>query len=159
VSDAIPTEVTVLTDVTVLAIALTDDHPAHEDVYPWLQKMMDGPNVLLVFDSSPLRVQYLMTSTFGVDAVAARNAVQSLVQSPARIVSATETTLLAAYEISAAKNHDVYDSFLVALARAYDADYLLTTDGDFDDLCADEDVTYVNPVPAEKREKLARIDG
>jgi predicted nucleic acid-binding protein len=159
VSDAIPTEVTVLTDVTVLAIALTDDHPAHEDVYPWLQKTMDGPNVLLVFDSSPLRVQYLMTSTFGVDAVAARNAVQSLVQSPARIVSATETTLLGAYEISAAKNHDVYDSFLVALARAYDADYLLTTDGDFDDLCADEDVTYVNPVPAEKREKLALIDG
>ena len=158
-ADSLPTEVTVLTDVNVLAIALTDDHPAHEDVYPWIQNAIDGPNVLLVFDSYPLRAQYLMTSSFGVDAVAARNAIQSLVRSPARIVSASETTLLEAYEISAEKNHDVYDSFIVALTRAYDADYLLTTDGDFDDLCADEEVNYVNPIPPEKRETLAQIDG
>ena len=105
------------------------------------------------------RAQYLMTSHFGVDAVAARNAVQSLVRSPARIVSATETTLLEAYEISAEKNHDVYDSFMLALARAYDAEYLITTDSDFDELCDDEDVTYVNPIPTAKREKLTRIDG
>ncbi|MFC4249729.1 PIN domain-containing protein [Natribaculum luteum] len=70
-----------------------------------------------------------------------------------------ETTLLEAYEIGAEKNHDVYDSFILALARSYDADYLLTTDGDFDDLCNGEDVAYVNPVPAEKREKLTRISG
>lgn len=158
-TDFFPTEVTVLTDVNVLAIALTDDHPAHDDVYPWIQNAIDGPNVLLVFDYYPLRAQYLMTSNFGVDAAAARNAIQSLVRSPARIVTATETTLLEAYEISAEKNHDVYDSFIVALARAYDADYLLTTDSDFDDLCASEDVKYVNPIPAEKREKLTLIDG
>ncbi|GAA1336079.1 hypothetical protein GCM10009647_078610 [Streptomyces sanglieri] len=158
-TDSLPTEVTVLTDVNVLAIALTDDHPAHDDVYPWVQNAIDGPNVLLVFDYYPLRAQYLMTSNFGVDAVDARNAIQSLVRSPARIVSATETTLLEAYEISTEKNHDVYDSFIVALARAYDADYLITTDGDFDDLCDDEDVKYVNPIPTETREKLTLIDG
>ncbi|AXR78807.1 hypothetical protein AArc1_2492 [Natrarchaeobaculum sulfurireducens] len=158
-TDSLPTEVTVLTDVNVLAIALTDDHPAHDDVYPWVQNAIDGPNVLLVFDYYPLRAQYLMTSNFGVDAVDARNAIQSLVRSPARIVSATETTLLEAYEISADKNHDVYDSFILALARAYDADYLITTDGDFDDLCNDEDVKYVNPIPTETREKLTLIDG
>ena len=158
-TDSLPTEVTVLTDVNVLAIALTDDHPAHDDVYPWLQEAIDGPNVLLVFDYYPLRAQYLMTSSFGVDGVAARNAVQSLVRSPARIVSATETTLLEAYEVSAEKNHDVYDSFIVALAREYEADYLITTDDDFDELCDDEAVKYVNPIPAEKREKLTQIDG
>jgi len=158
-ADSLPAEVTVLTDVNVLAIALTDDHPAHEDVYPWIQDAIDGPNVLLVFDYYPLRAQYLMTRNFGVDAVAARNAIQSLVRSPARIVSASETTLLEAYEISAAKNHDVYDSFIVALARAYDADYLITTDSDFDELCDDEDVTYLNPIPTEKRERLTLIDG
>ena len=158
-TESLPTEVTVLTDVNVLAIALTDDHPAHDDVYPWIQNAIDGPNVLLVFDYYPLGAQYLMTNNFGVDAVAARNAIQSLVRSPARIVSATETTLLEAYEVSVEKNHDVYDSFIIALARVYDADYLMTTDGDFDDLCADEDVQYVNPIPAEKREKLTQIDG
>ncbi|WP_254532132.1 type II toxin-antitoxin system VapC family toxin [Natrinema gelatinilyticum] len=158
-TDSLPTEVTILTDVNVLAIGLTDDHPAHDDVYPWIQNVLDGPNVLLVFDYYPLRAQYLMTSNFGVDAVAARNAIQSLVRSPARIVGATETTLLEAYEISAEKNHDVYDSFIITLARTYDADYLITTDSDFDDLCDGEDVKYVNPISTEKREKLTLIDG
>lgn len=158
-TDSLPTEVTVLTDVNVLAIGLTEDHPAHDDVYPWIQNALDGPNVLLVFDYYPLRTQYLMTNNFGVDAVAARNAVQSLVRSPARIVGATETTLLEAYEISAEKGHDVYDSFIVALARAYDADYLITTDDDFDELCDGEDVTYTNPIPTEQREKLSFIQG
>ncbi len=158
-TDSLPTEVTVLTDVNVLAIALTDDHPAHDDVYPWIRDAIDGPNVLLVFDYYPLRAQYLMTSNFGVDAVAARNAVQSLIRSPARIVGATETTLLETYEISADKNHDVYDSFILALAREYEADYLITTDTDFDELCNGEDVTYTNPVPTDKREQLTFIQG
>ncbi|MEF8825470.1 MAG: type II toxin-antitoxin system VapC family toxin [Halapricum sp.] len=157
--DSLPTEVTVLTDVNALAIALTEDHPAYEDVFPWIENALDGPNVLLVFDYYPLRAQYIMTSNFGVDAVAARNAVQSLVRSPARVVSANGTTLLDAYDISAEKQHDVYDSFVLALARAYDGDYLLTTDGDFEDLCVGETVNYVNPIPEDKREKLARIDG
>jgi len=100
-----------------------------------------------------------MTNNFGVDEVTARNAVQSLIRSPARIVSATETTLLEAYEISTDKNHDVYDSFILALAREYNADYLLTTDADFDELCTDEKVTYTNPVPPEKREQLTFIQG
>ncbi|WP_255171161.1 type II toxin-antitoxin system VapC family toxin [Natrononativus amylolyticus] len=157
--DSFPTEVTILTDVNVLAIGLTDNHPAYDDVYPWIQNTLDGPNVLLVFDYYPLRAQYLMTGNFGVNTVDARNAIQSLVRSPARIVSATESTLLEAYDISAEKNHDVYDSFILALARSYDADYLITTDSDFDDLCDGEDVKYVNPIPTEKREKLTLIDG
>ena len=158
-SDSLPTEVTVLTDVNALAIALTEDHPAYEDVFPWIENALDGPNVLLVFDYYPLRAQYIMTNNFGVDAVAARNAVQSLVRSPARIVGANGKTLREAYDISAEKEHDVYDSFVLALARSYDADHLLTTDGDFDDLCVGESVNYVNPIPGDKREKLALIDG
>ena len=158
-TESLPTEVTILTDVNVLAIGLTDDHPAHEDVYPWIQNALDGPNVLLVFDYYPLRAQYLLTSEFGVDDFAARNAIQSLVRSPARIVGATETTLLDAYEISAENDHDVYDSFIVALARNYDADYLITTDDDFDELCDGEYAKFVNPIPTEKRESLTSIDG
>lgn len=157
--ESLPTEVTVLTDVTILAIGLTNDHPAHEDVYPWIENALDGPNALLVFDYYPFRAQYIMTQDFGVEPVDARTAVQSLVQSPARIISATETTLLDAYEISAEKSHDVYDSFILALARSYDADYLLTTDADFDELCSGEDVTYQNPIPEAKRDMLSLIDG
>ncbi|WP_247729843.1 type II toxin-antitoxin system VapC family toxin [Halovivax limisalsi] len=158
-TESLPTEVSILTDVNVLAIGLTEDHPAHGDVYPWIQNALDGPNVLLVFDYYPLRAQYLMTSNFGVADAPARNAVQSLVRSPARIIGATESTLLEAYEISAEQNHDVYDSLIVALARQYEADYLITTDEDFADLCDEEDTRYVSPIPDEKREKLTLIDG
>lgn len=158
-TDELPSEVTILTDVNVLAIGLTDDHPVHDEVYPWIRDALDGPNVLLVPDYYPSRAQYIMTSNFGVSTVEARNAVQSLVQSPARIVGATETTLVDAYEVSSEKNHDVYDSFVLAFARAYDADYVITTDGDFDELCEGEAVRYVNPIPDEKRDELASIEG
>lgn len=157
--NSLPTEVTVLTDVNILAIGLTDDHPAYDDVYPWIEDALDGTNVLLVYDYYPLRAQYIMTQQFSVDPVDARNAVQSLVQSPARIISANDSTVLDAYDISAEKNHDVYDAFLVTLARSYDADYLLTTDTDFDELCETEDVTYQNPIPAEKRDILTVAEG
>jgi hypothetical protein len=53
----------------------------------------------------------------------------------------------------------VYDAFVLALARSFDADSLLTTDTDFDDLCADEAVTYRNPIPADKRDVLTTVDG
>ena len=150
----IPQGVKILTDVNVLAIGLTQDHPGYEDVRPWLTESLDGPNVLLIPDYYPLRAQYIMTSDFGVDRVAARNAVQSLIRSPARIISATDAVLLESYEISAAKGHDVYDSFILALARAQNADYLLTTDTDFDSLCADEAVRYHNPIPSDKLKQI-----
>lgn len=158
-TDELPNEVTVLTDVNVLAIGLTDDHPAHDDVYPWIRDALDGPNVLLIPDYYPLRAQSIMTNNFETSTVAARNAVRSLVRSPARIVGAPESALLEAYDISAEKNHDVYDSFILSLARAHDADYLLTTDTDFDELCDGEAVRYVNPIPEAEREKLALVEG
>lgn len=158
-TDEIPPETTILPDVNVLAIGLTDDHPAFDDVRPWLTEALDGPNVLLVPDYYPLRAQYIMTSEFGVDPAAARTAVQSLVTSPARIVGATATDLLDAYELSAEKSHDVYDSFVLSMARSHDADYLVTTDTDFDALCTDESVTYRNPIPEGKLETLSTVEG
>lgn len=158
-SEAIPNGVKILTDVNVLAIGLTDDHPTHEYVWPWLRDALDGPNVLLVFDYYPFRAQYIMTRQFGVSPADARNAVQSLVQSPARLVGTSETAILDAYEISAEQNHDVYDSFIVALAREHGADYLVTTDTDFEALCADEAVEYTNPVPDDELDVLSLTDG
>jgi len=48
-----------------------------------------------------------------------------------QIISADRETLLNAYEVSTSKNHDVYDSLLVSLARTHEGDVLLTTDTDF----------------------------
>lgn len=157
--DELPQGVKILTDVNILAIGLTENHPAYEDVRPWIAESLDGPNVLLIPDYYPLRAQYIMVEDFDVPEVAARNAIQSLLRSPARIVSATDADILEAYEISASKNHDVYDSFLISLARSQDASYIVTTDTDFETLTEGEQATYRNPIPADKLSRLSSIEG
>jgi predicted nucleic acid-binding protein len=68
-------------------------------------------------------------------------------------------TVLDAYDISAEKNHDVYDCFYVALARSADADRLVTTDRDFEELCEDEPFEYTNPVPDDVLSAFHTVDG
>lgn len=146
----------VLLDINVLAIGLVDDHPGHEYVRPELEAGLTGSFEPLVFDAHPLRVQYLLTADFQVDRVAARNSVQSLLRQPIRIVAASREVLLEAYELSAELNHDVYDCFLLALGLDQEVDCLLTTDTDFERLCADRSLSYLNPVPPAV---LERFDG
>jgi predicted nucleic acid-binding protein len=92
----------------------------------------------------------------GFEPVAARNAISSLLRQPLQFVETDAGTVLDAYDISAAKNHDVYDCFYLALARAVDADVLLTTDRNFESLCTDEPFDYLNPVPGDV---LSEFDG
>lgn len=103
---------------------------------------------MLAFGYLPMRVQWILED-IGFDTVAARNAVSSLLQYPMEFVDADDETARMAYEISAEKNHDVYDCFYLALARQSNADELVTTDRDFERLCEGEDFEYVNPVPDE----------
>ncbi|WP_313694489.1 type II toxin-antitoxin system VapC family toxin [Halorarum halobium] len=135
-----------LADVNTLAIQLVDDHPGHPYVAEELVPALAGEDTLLVFGYLPLRVQWILQD-LGFDTVDARNAVSSMLGYPMEFVDADDDTLLDAYEISAEKNHDVFDCFYLSLAREADADALLTTDRDFEQLCADESVDYLNPVP------------
>ena len=138
-----------LLDVNALAIAMVDDHPGHPYVEKRLRPGFAGDETLLVFDYLPFRVQWVLTSRWGIETVTARNAVSSLLDQPLEIVSASRETMLEAYDISADKNHDVFDSLYVALAREHDADEIVTTDTDFDRLCRNEEFDYCNPVPDE----------
>jgi len=106
-----------LLDVGSLAIGLTDNHPAHRHVRPVLEGGVSGDLDLLVFDYLPLRAQHVMVTEFEVPVVEARNAVQSFLRSPVKVVSASKEALLESYEISAKKNHDVYDCFFVSLEK------------------------------------------
>lgn len=66
-------------------------------------------------------------------------------------------TILDASAVSAERNHDVYDCSYVALARAADADVLVTTDRDLGRLCADEPFEYRNPVPEDVLERFHAV--
>ncbi|WP_117592519.1 type II toxin-antitoxin system VapC family toxin [Haloprofundus halophilus] len=138
----------ILPDLNALAIQLIDDHPGHPYIAEHLVPALTGEETLLMFGYLPLRVQWVLED-IGFETIDARNAVTSLLQYPMESVTVMPDTILTAYEISAEKNHDVYDCFYLALAREADADQLVTTDRDFEDLCVDESFEYVNPVPEE----------
>lgn len=138
----------VLPDLNALSIQLVDDHPGHQYVAEELGPALRKNRTLLMFGYLPLRVQWVLED-LGFPTVEARNAVSSLLQYPMESVEATPETVLEAYEVSSEKNHDVYDCFYIALARAANADRLVTTDRDFADLCTGEPFEYTNPVPDE----------
>ncbi len=137
----------ILLDVNALAIGLTSNHPGHAYIIPFFEECIKGRFDLLVFDYLPFRAQYLMEKKFDVSKIDARNSIQSFLRCPIDIISAKKETLLNSYEISAEKNHDVYDCFYISLARKQNADAILTTDADFERLCKIEDFSYLNPVP------------
>lgn len=138
----------VLVDVNAAAIRLVDDHPGYPYISEALDPALAGEDTLLMFGYLPLRIQWILED-LGFDTVSARNAVSSLLQYPIEFVHVGADTVLSAYDVSASKNHDVYDCFYLALARQADATALVTTDRDFEPLCADEPFEYVNPVPPE----------
>lgn len=136
-----------LLDVAALAVRLVENHPGHPYLAEALADGLAGEDTLLVHGYVPLRAQWVLVSEWGIDRVDARNAVGTFLQQPHETVDADTDVLLDAYESSAAKNHDVYDCFLLALAREHEADAIVTTDTDFETLCANEAVAYHNPVP------------
>lgn len=144
-----------LPDVNAAAIALVDSHPGHRHVLEALRPALRGRDELLVYSYLPLRVEWILTSQWDLDRDAARAGVRSLLDQPLRIVDADAAVLEDAYRIASERTHDVYDSFLLALARAHDADAIVTTDTDFDRLCAGGPVEYRNPVP---EDVLARFE-
>lgn len=146
----------VLPDLNALTIQLIDDHPGHPYVADELVPALNGSETLLVFGYLPLRVQWLLED-LGFETVEARNAVNSLIAYPIEFVDSNEGTVREAYEISAAKNHDLYDCFYIALARQAEADRLVTTDRDFETLCKDEPFDYINPVPESVLEEFHSV--
>ncbi|MFB6362100.1 MAG: type II toxin-antitoxin system VapC family toxin [Halobacteriales archaeon] len=147
----------VLADLNAMAIRLVEDHPGYRYVADALAPALTGEETLLTFGYLPLRVQWLLED-FGFDAVEARNAVSSLLQQPLEFVAVDAETVLDAYAASATKNHDVYDCFYLAVARQAEADAIVTTDRDFEALCADEPFEYCNPVPADVLEEFSSPD-
>ncbi|SFC17723.1 Predicted nucleic acid-binding protein, contains PIN domain [Halobiforma haloterrestris] len=136
----------ILPDLNALAIQLVDDHPGYPYVTEEIASALTGGDTLVVFGYLPLRIQWVLED-LGFESYEARNAVSSFLQYPLEFVDVDDEAVLEAYEISAEKNHDVYDCFYVALARRADVDALVTTDRDFEQLCVDEPFEYVNPVP------------
>ena len=146
----------VLPDLNAAAIRLVDDHPGHPYIADVLDAALAGEETLLLFGYLPLRIQWVLED-LGFDAIDARNAVSSLLAYPHEFVDIDADTIRLSCEVSAEKNHDVFDCFYLALARQADVDVIVTTDRAFASLCRDEAFEYVNPVPDEVLDRFADV--
>ncbi|KYH24875.1 hypothetical protein HAPAU_32520 [Halalkalicoccus paucihalophilus] len=147
-----------LIDVNAFAVSLVESHPGHEYVTSHVHPALTGDNTLLVYSYLPFRAQWVLTTKWGYDRVDARNAVSSFLQHPMAVIDADIDTVLNSYDISSEKNHDVYDSFYISLARTHNTDAILTTDRGFEQLCEGESFEYLNPVPDDVLERFSRIN-
>jgi predicted nucleic acid-binding protein len=148
-----------LVDVNAFAISLVEDHPGFDHISSIIDDGLGGTYEVLIHDYTPLRAQYILTSEWNVPHVPARNAVQSALRQPFQLCPLDRDSNLDAYEISATKNHGVYDSIYVSLARELNVDAILTTDTGFKTLCNDETFDYLNPVPDDVLERFYTING
>jgi len=146
----------ILPDLNALSIQLVDDHPGHPYIADELVPALGGTGTLCLFGYLPLRVQWVLED-LGFETVVARNAISSLLEYPIEFVDSDSQTVLDAYEISAEKNHDVYDCFYIALARQAEVDRIVTTDRDFEHLCENELFEYTNPVPQSVLEEFHTV--
>jgi hypothetical protein len=147
----------VLPDLNALSIQLIDDHPGHPYVADKLVPVLRGTGTLCLFGYLPIRAQWLLED-LGFETVEARNAISSLLAYPIEFADSDGQTVLDAYEISAQKNHDVYDCYYIALARQAEVDRIVTTDRDFEQLCEDEPFEYANPVPDSVLERFHTVN-
>jgi predicted nucleic acid-binding protein len=143
-------------DVNVLAIFLSKGHPGFEYISPILESGLRGAYRPVLMDILPVRAYWIMTQPWGLPKPACAAAIRHFVQAYdiPQYVGLHRESILEAFKLAKELNHDVSDCMYLALALQEKATSIITTDTDFEKLCAQVGLNYVNPVP---RETLKRF--
>jgi predicted nucleic acid-binding protein len=138
-------------DVNVLAIFLSNGHPGFEYVLPLVEAGLRGAYMPVLMDVLPVRAYWIMTHPWGLPKPACAAAIQHFVQAydVPRYASLHRETILEAFKLAKDLNQDVSDCMYLALALQEGASSILTTDTNFEKLCSQVGIRYVNPVPKE----------
>lgn len=145
-------------DVNVLAIFLANGHPGFEYISPVVEAGLRGAYTPILMDILPVRAYWIMTHLWGLPKAACASAIQHFVQSYdiPKYTALQRETIIDAFKLSKDLNHDVSDCMYLSLALQEGASNIVTTDTDFEKLCSQVGLRYVNPVP---REVLKRFSG
>ena len=138
-------------DVNVLAIFLTSGHPGFSYVSPLVEAGLRGAYTPVLMDILPVRAYWIMTHPWGLPKAACAVAIEHFVQAydMPKYASLHRETILEAFKLSKDLNHDVSDCMYLALALQEGASSIVTTDTDFEKLCSQIGISYLNPVPKE----------
>ena len=138
-------------DVNVLAVFLVKDHPGNEYVSPVVEEGLRGAFIPLVMDILPIRAYWIMTKKWECPEKESAEAVEYFVKAydRPRYPCLRRETLLESFRLAKKLRHDVFDCIYLAFALQEDAKAIVTTDTDFEQLCKQTGLEYVNPVPKE----------
>ena len=136
-------------DVNILAIFLVEDHPGNPYVSPVLEEGLRGAYIPLVMDILPIRAYWVMTNKWGCSKQGSAEAVKHFIEAYDRpeYFCLHKQTIGRSFELAWELRHDVYDCVYIAAATQENASAIITTDTDFEKLCRQTNLEYINPVP------------
>jgi predicted nucleic acid-binding protein len=137
-------------DVNVLAIFLVEDHPGNNYVAPIIEQGLRGAYVPLILDILPIRAYWIMTNKWGCPKEESVKAIMYFLKeySMPEYFSLKKETIERSFLLSKKLKHDVFDCIYIAAAQQEKASAIITTDTDFEKLCKQTGIKYINPVPA-----------
>ncbi len=138
-------------DVNTVAVFLVNDHPGNKSVSSIIEAGLKGAYVPILLDIIPVRAYWIMTKRWGCPEEESRKAIIHFVKEYDRlhIESLQKETIVESFKLAEMLNHDVFDCIYLAFALQEKAQGIITTDTDFERLCRQTELEYINPVPKE----------
>jgi len=144
-------------DINVMAIYLVENHPGNKYISTIIDNAISKNIELIIFDFLPFRVYWILTSKWKVQKQDAKEAIVSFLKLPnLKLVPLSKQDILEAFKKAEAIKHDVYDMTYIILAKKTNATGIITTDTDFENLCKNENLQYINPVPKNILKKFSQ---
>jgi predicted nucleic acid-binding protein len=138
-------------DVNVLAVFLVKDHPGSMYVSSVVEEGLRGVFTPIIMDVLPIRAFWVMTRKWGCPEKDSAEAIEHFVKAydRPRYPRLRRETILEGFRLAKKLKHDVFDCIYLAFALQEDANAIITTDTDFEQLCKHTGLEYANPVPKE----------
>src|SRR5208337_4533341 len=136
-------------DLNILAIYLVKGHPGFDCVSPVVEQGLIGAYIPLIMDFLPMRAYWIMTKRWGLPERECRASIEHFLNTydmPCYLGLSRET-ILQGFRLAEDLKHDVFDCMYLALALQEKAGSIVTTDTDFEKLCNQVGLKYINPVP------------
>jgi predicted nucleic acid-binding protein len=144
-------------DVNALAIFLVKDHPGNVFVSSVVEEGLRGAYIPVLMDILPVRAYWIMTKRWDCPETESASAIKHFIKAYDRVryISLQKETIVESFELAKKLKHDVFDCVYLAFALQERAKGIVTTDTDFERICRQTGLDYINPVPKHVLKRFA----
>jgi predicted nucleic acid-binding protein len=138
-------------DLNILAVFLVKGHPGFKSVSKVVEEGLRGAYIPLIMDFLPMRAYWIMTQRWSLPSNECAASIEHFLKTydTPRYPSLSRETILEGFRFAKDLKHDVFDCMYLAIALQEKATGIVTTDTDFEKLCNQVGLKYINPVPRE----------